>query len=402
MRKFQQPEISVSIFSICASGYTTKNSFQEVSLRVLLISKACVVGTYQRKLEEMAAQDNNLQLTLAVPPFWKDKGGKLTLEKIHTRGYTVTVLPMVFNGSFHLHFYPQLAHLIRACKPDIVHIDEEPYNTATFHANVLAHRKNSKTLWFSWQNLYRRYPPPFSWIEQYNLKNVDYAILGSQTSAQIWLNKGYKGPFAVIPQFGVDPVVFSPPEIPRSTDTVRIMFAGRLVAEKGVDLLIHALSQLKNDWDATLLGNGPEEKRLKQLVQSCNLTDKVTFRAHIASMEMPDLYKKTDILVLPSRTLPNWTEQFGRVLVEAMACGVCVIGSDTGEIPHVIGNAGLIFPEDDVNKLNAHLQYLVDNPGQRAVLGQRGRQRVLERYTQSHIAQATLQVYKELLPCEYG
>jgi glycosyltransferase involved in cell wall biosynthesis len=383
---------------MCASGYTTRNSLQEVFLRVLLISKACVVGTYQRKLEEMAALDDNLQLTLAVPPFWRDQGSRLILEKVHTQGYTVKVLPIALNGRFHFHFYPQLAHLIQDSQPDIVHIDEEPYNVATFHANVLARRVKSRTLWFSWQNLDRHYPPPFSWIEQYNLKNVDYAIVGSQTSSQIWRNKGYKGPLAVIPQFGVDPVIFSPPEKPRSTDTIRILFAGRLVAEKGVDLLIHALSQLKNNWHATLLGNGPEERVLKQLVQIFKLTDKVSFRGHIASTKMPDLYREIDILVLPSRTLPNWTEQFGRVLVEAMSCGVCVVGSDTGEIPHVIGNAGLIFPEDDVDSLRAHLQYLVDSPELRADLGKRGRQRILERYTQSHIAQATLEVYKELVP----
>ena len=367
-------------------------------MRVLLLSKACVVGIYQRKLEEMAALDKGLQLTLAVPPYWKEKGGVLALEKVHTQGYTIKILPMAFNGRFHLHFYPHLAHLINEVQPHIVHIDEEPYNVATIHANILAHRVHAKTLWFSWQNLDRHYPPPFSWIEKFNLKNIDYAIVGSQTSSQIWLSKGYQGPIAVIPQFGVDPVIFSPPEEPRATEAVQILYAGRLVPEKGVDLLVHALSKLNNSWHATFLGNGPEEKKLRDLVQTYRLTDKVTFRAHIASTEMPNLYRKMDILVLPSRTLPNWTEQFGRVLVEAMACGVCVVGSDTGEIPHVIGDAGLIYPEDNVDRLRTHLQDLVDSAERRRALGENGRQRVMERYTQSHIAQATLKVYRELVP----
>jgi glycosyltransferase involved in cell wall biosynthesis len=105
-----------------------------------------------------------------------------------------------------------------------------------------------------------------------------------------------------------------------------------------------------------------------------------------------------DILVLPSRTFPNWSEQFGRVLVEAMACGVCVVGSDAGEIPHVIGDAGLIFPEDNLERLRKHLQDLIDNAEGRQVFGDKGRRRVMERYTQSHIAQATLKVYRDLVP----
>ena len=53
--------------------------------------------------------------------------------------------------------------------------------------------------------------------------------------------------------------------------------------------------------------------------------------------------RKLHALVLPSRTTPRWKEQFGRVLIEAMACGVPPVGSDSGEIPHVIDDAGLVF-----------------------------------------------------------
>ncbi|TFG72707.1 MAG: glycosyltransferase family 1 protein, partial [Anaerolineales bacterium] len=275
---------------------------------------------------------------------------------------------------------------------------EEPYNFATYHANILARRDHAKTLWFSWQNLERRYPPPFSWIERFNLRHTDYAVVGSQTSGQIWQDKGYKGPLAVIPQFGVDPVIFSPPENPRPTGTVQIVYAGRLVAEKGVDLLVHALAKLNGTWHATFLGNGPAEKELSELVHTFNLDDYVTFKAHIPSSDMPDFYRKMDILVLPSRTLPNWTEQFGRVLVEAMACGVCVIGSDAGEIPHVIGDAGLVFPENNPELLRIHLQEFINNAERREIFGQLGRQRVMKRFTQTHIAQATLEVYQEMLP----
>jgi glycosyltransferase involved in cell wall biosynthesis len=102
-------------------------------------------------------------------------------------------------------------------------------------------------------------------------------------------------------------------------------------------------------------------------------------------------------LVLPSRTRPNWVEQFGRVLIEAMASGVPVVGSDSGEIPNVIGDAGLVFPEGDIGRLRAHLQSLIDDPGLWAALARRGRERVQARYTQARIAAETVQVYREVL-----
>ncbi|MCA9977007.1 MAG: glycosyltransferase family 4 protein, partial [Anaerolineales bacterium] len=93
----------------------------------------------------------------------------------------------------------------------------------------------------------------------------------------------------------------------------------------------------------------------------------------------------------------NWKEQFGRVLVEAMACETAVIGSTSGEIPHVIGDAGLIFPEEDVDSLHQHLLTLMQSEIQRRELGQKGRQRVLAHYTQAQIAAQTVAVYQDIL-----
>ena len=103
------------------------------------------------------------------------------------------------------------------------------------------------------------------------------------------------------------------------------------------------------------------------------------------------------MLVLPSRSKPNWKEQFGRTLVEAMACGVPVIGSTCGEIPNVIGDAGLIFPEDDATALATQLRRLQSDCVVRADLAQRGRQRVLANFTQAQIARRTYEVYQAVL-----
>jgi glycosyltransferase involved in cell wall biosynthesis len=364
-------------------------------MRVLMLSKACVVGAYQKKLEELARLPD-MDLTVVVPPYWRDERGTTQLERQHPEGYNLVVTPMVLNGSFHLHFYPGLGEQFRLVKPDLVHIDEEPYNLATAHAMWLARRSGAKSLFFSWQNILRHYPCPFRLLERYVLQNADYGLVGNQESEQVWRAKGYEGPLAVIPQFGVDPDVFSP--APRSAGRGFIVgYLGRLVAEKGVDLLLDALAGLQGVWRAYVLGSGPEREALQAQARRLGLADRVTFEGWLPSAQMPAYYRQLDVVVVPSRTRPNWKEQFGRVLIEAMACGVPVVGSDSGEIPNVIGDAGLIFPEGQVDILREHLGHLLGDPDARSELAQRGRERVLTHYTQAQIAAETYDVYRAVL-----
>src|SRR5579885_1491784 len=107
-------------------------------MRVLMISKALVAGTSQRKLEELA-KCPDVELTLVTPPYWKsDDGSKQMLERLYTSGYRMIVTPMALNGNFHLHYYPALRQIMREVQPEVVHIDEEPYNLATYQAMSLA------------------------------------------------------------------------------------------------------------------------------------------------------------------------------------------------------------------------------------------------------------------------
>ncbi len=366
-------------------------------MRVVIISKALLAAAYRGKLAALARQPD-LELTAIVPPEWRDHRGVTWLEPGPTPNYRLIVTPLWLNGHYHLHWYPRLRPLLDTLRPDVVHVDEEPYNLAAWQAVRLASQVGARVCFFTWQNLYRRYPPPFCWFERDCYRRAGYAIAGNQEAARVLRAKGYAGPLAVIPQFGVDPDQFSPGEPPPDTPFT-VGYAGGLIPEKGVDVLVRAMSRLPGEWQLRLAGDGAERLRLQRLAQRLGIADRVTFLPRLPSTAMPQFYRQLHALVLPSQERPNWKEQFGRVLIEAMACGIAVVGSGCGEIPHVIGDAGLLFPAHDVNALRARLAQLQSDPALRRLLGERGRRRVLERFTHDSVAAATARVYHELLAC---
>jgi glycosyltransferase involved in cell wall biosynthesis len=358
-----------------------------------MLSKACIVGIYQRKLEFIA--QHGIDLRVLVPPSWHDERGEQALERVYTHGYDLRAIPIRRNGDFHTHYYPTLGREMRDFQPDMVHIDEEPYNLATWQALFFARRNRAKTLFFSWQNITRHYPPPFAWGEKWVLNHSDYALMGTASAGDVWREKGYTGDMAVIPQFGTDETLFTP--TPKPPRPFTIGFIGRMVEEKGVWVLLEALRHLQGDWRCRLVGGGTLRDALQKAVHEMGLAERIAFIPQMPSTEIAQEYAQLDVLVLPSLTRPNWKEQFGRVLIEAMACEIAVVGSDSGAIPDVTGNGGMITPENNPHALCDALQHLMNNPQDRAQLGKQGRARVLAHFTHKSIAQATVDVYRVML-----
>lgn len=370
-------------------------------MKVMMVSKALVTGVYQKKLEELARLPG-VELLAIVPPYWHEaRVGVQRLERRYTDGYRLVEMPMLFNGHHHVHVYPRLGREIRRFKPDILHVDEEPYNAATFHASVLGRLAGARVIFFTWQNLYRRYPLPFRLMEVVNYRLASAAVAGILEAGEVLRRKGYRGRLEVIPQFGVDPDLFRP-RSDRRPETPVIGYAGRLVPEKGVDVLLDAFARIKAPATLHIIGGGAERTRLEMRASNLGIRHRVVFRGSISADVMPEALAAFDLLVVPSRTRPNWKEQFGRVIVEAMACQVPVIGSDSGEIPNTIGDAGVIVPEGDVEALARAIDDLLENTEKRLALGRRARRRVLDQYTQAAIAQRYYALYRSVLPVCHG
>ena len=367
-------------------------------MRVLMISKPMIASAYRTKLEAIARQPD-VELTAVVPPYWLDDAGrKAPLEPGHTDGYELVVEPMAFNGHFHYHFYPTLHRIFSRVRPDLLHMDEEPYNLATLQGYALAKRHGARAMFFTWQNLLRRYPPPISWLERLIYRLSSGAIAGNAEAVDVLRRKGYCGRTWVIPQFGVDPELFTPDAAPRPDDRpFTVGFVGRLRERKGAHLLVEAVAQLRDDTRFELLAWGQEEQRIRALASQLGISDRVAFHPAVPSDQVPEFLRRLDVVVMPSIEIESWKEQFGRVLVEGMACGVNVVGSDSGEIAHVIGDAGLVFPPGDSVALAESLRRLRDDAVLRAALRERGIERVREPYTQQAIADQTVAAYREVI-----
>ena len=360
-------------------------------MRVLMVSKALVVGTYQRKLEELASLPN-VELLAVIPPEWRESGHSLRYEPLFRRGYQTTLLPMALNGHYHLHFYHGLRALIRRFRPDIIHLDEEPADVVALQC--VAFVGSARLVFFTWQNLLRRVPPPFSLIQRRTFQRASLALCGNRDAVGVLRAKGYAGPTRVIPQFGFDTELFSyQAKTCHPDQSFLIGAAGRLVPEKGMDLLISAAARLDVPWHLEIAGEGPELATLRRQASALGVADRVCFLGRRPSAAMPALLRRWDVLAMPSRSRSNWKEQFGRSAVEAMSCGTPVVVSCSAELPNVVGPAGLTFPEDDAPALQAHLRCLAGSPDLRRQLGEAGRQRVLAHYTQRAVAAATYEAY---------
>lgn len=167
---------------------------------------------------------------------------------------------------------------------------------------------------------------------------------------------------------------------------LNVLCAGRLYPEKGIDSLIEAMVRLINGQGKrhirlSLAGSGSVEyeTHLRQLVSQAGLTENVLFLGWVPHLEMPELLRKFDVLVLPS----IWPEPFSRSVLEGLISGLVVVAARTGGTPEVIvdGVNGLLFMPNDPEDLTKKIAYLADHPEERNRLGYAGRQTVMEGFT---------------------
>ncbi|MCB0162684.1 MAG: glycosyltransferase family 4 protein [Anaerolineae bacterium] len=363
-----------------------------------------MIDVNRQKIRELAGFDD-IDLLLLVPKKWPQYLGQITLNPEHSQLFEMQGLPTMFQGRESAYLYtPSIIASIHRHKPDIIHVEQGPY--ALSYSQAILSKKifapQAKCVFFTWWNLPYNLKLHWQIIEKFNLANSDYAITGNQDAKLILQQRGFDKPITVLPQLGVDTELYRRQDVTTlkaklGLDAFTIGYVGRFVRQKGILTLIQAVSNIKKPCHILLVGRGELKSEVQSLATELGISDRLHFVDTVPHDQIPLYLNCMDVMVLPSLTTPTWMEQFGHVLIEAMACEVPVIGSDSAEIPHVIGDAGLIFREGDVQDLVEKLCRVMADEQLRHEMVCRGRQRVLEKYTHKMIAKATYDIYQELL-----
>ncbi|HEX2207645.1 MAG TPA: glycosyltransferase family 4 protein [Longimicrobium sp.] len=373
--------------------------------RLLTLGHSYVVATNRRLAQAMAqAGAGEWEVTSAGPASFPGDLGPITLHA--APGERVEALTVHGAGRIHaMRYGAELRALLRRGW-DVVHCWEEPFILAGAQVAAWTPRE-AKLVFATFQNLPKRYPPPFGWMERYAMRRADGWIAFGRLVEQVLAPRPRyaRRPHRVIAP-GVDTALFRPD--PEAGVRVRASlgwmedddrpvagYLGRFIPEKGLETLMRALDGCGQPWRALFVGGGKMEAELR--AWAARHGDRVRVVTGVSHEAVPDYLNAMDLLCAPSRTTPRWQEQLGRMLTEAMACGVPVIGSDSGEIPHVLADAGMIAPEDDVAAWTRAIDTLLASAARRADLGARGRSRAAAEYALDVCARRHLDFFDSLL-----
>lgn len=388
-------------------------------MRILVASHTYIVDLNREKYRELVKVEPNLEVTLVVPRRWQPGG--VQNQIVETQAVQEESFQVIPISNFSqknqglLTFGTDIIGVLRKFKPDIIQVEQGSKSLG--YAQFITLNKvlglKAKTLFFTWWNLPYSLKFPVSLLEAYNLQNTDGIVAGNQDGANILRDRGYGGSIAIMPQLGIDESLFQPKPVPELRQQLGIQpenfvvgFVGRFVEEKGLLTLSQALEQLADrPWKWLLLGRGELRSQLEHWAESKGFKNRLIWIESVPHDRVQDYINLLNVLVLPSETTykfktltsVGWKEQFGHVLIEAMACRVPVIGSDSGEIPHVIGDAGLVFPEGNVEALKNRLVQLMEHPKLADELAQRGFDRAMSQYTNTALAKQLLAFYKTIL-----
>jgi glycosyltransferase involved in cell wall biosynthesis len=372
--------------------------------RLLTIGHSYVVAANRRLAHEMAVQAGGTwDVTAVAPAQYRADLGRIRVQPVAGDASRLESLRVHLDRFPHLMWYADLGRVVDA-PWDVVHCWEEPYILAGAQVARRTPRRAQLVI-ASFQNLVKQYPWPFSAFERSTMARADgWIAFGQTVQNALAARRGYSDkPCRVIPA-GVDLARFRPDPACRRQMLDRlgwspadrvVGFLGRFVPEKGVSLLLDALRGATAPWRALFVGGGSLQREIAQFAMEH------PGRVHVANGvthdDVPAWLSAMTLLCAPSQTTSDWREQFGRMLIEAMACGVPVLASDSGEMPSVVGDAGVVLPERDVAAWTQAIDRLLGSESLLRDQAARGIDRANARFGWPVVARAHLSFFEALM-----
>jgi glycosyltransferase involved in cell wall biosynthesis len=369
-------------------------------MRVLRIAHASLTPRLRERERALARCYPDVQLEVVTTERWRE--AEVEVQAVDDDLFPVRKARPHFSRHIQLFVYDPrpIVRALRQFQPDVIDLNAEPYSVQC--AEVLTLRN-----WLAprvpvvlgvCQNIFHRYPPPFNWFERRALNQAAAAYGCSETVRELLIAKGFSKPARVIP-FGVNVDEYTPRALHRiDGESLTIAFVGRMLPAKGLNILAQALAKVQSEnWKLLVVGDGEQREPFAQKLRELNLLERAQFMGAITYDQMPQFFQQMDLLVLPTQTTKRVREQFGRVIIEAMASGVSVIGSTCGAIPEVIGDAGLVVPEGDAEALASAIQRLLSGDRLREQLALAGRKRVERDYSWEQVASQMYELFRDVL-----
>ena len=374
-------------------------------MRVLVLSHSYIMKPYRRKFA-LIAERPDVEMRVITTDRWYESIQEILFQPDSDVRCNEFPCPIRFSGYGSRFYYRgNLRAHFRDFQPEIIHLEEEPWSINALQVIRLKRKYCSSSRFIFRTSLSIPAKQKFGflpiWIERQVFRETNMAFPLSDNAGRILKQRGYHGEAVPFPN-GVDLRLFHKMDVKRLRTSLGLFgyfvigYLGRIVESKGLDTLVAAAARLEIEYRLLIVGSGEYKADLVGIAEELRIADRIVWIDGMLPEKVPEYVNCMDTVVLPSRTTPDWVEFFGRVLIEGMACEVPVIGSDSGEIPHVVGDAGLIFPEGDAVALADRIEQIARNPSFANQLFQRGLKRVKE-FTWETIADRTHEVYQAIL-----
>lgn len=364
-------------------------------MRTVIVSHLYADPANRAKLRELAGL--GVTLAVAVPDRWASSDG-LTQGTAWGDDAGVRVVPIAVRGRItdpgRLDWNAQsLRRLLTDFRPDLLHIEEEPWSHPAALGIRMARRLGMPSVLSTGESLPRSYTIGQRLRRERTLRQATGVIGTNQLALALATKRRPALPSLALPQLGVAP----PPAVPRAPHPgLALGFLGRLVPERGLDLLFRACVGLAGKWTLTVVGTGPSQEELEGLAERLGIAARISWLGPLPRQAMDEIWPRLDCVVLPFRSTQRWVSGAGQAALHAMANGVAVVVSATGALPELVSDAGRIVPEEDVPSLATALQELYADRSECERLGAAGRRRLLEQFSDGAIAVKLLDFWRSL------